>query len=51
MHDVKNILNAFGDKLQDVNERVKDIGHKDINGAQTMVEPLVISTALNVLYG
>jgi hypothetical protein len=51
IHDVKNTLNAFGDKLQDVGERVKDIGHKDINGAQTMAKPPVISTTLNVLYG
>jgi len=35
MHEVKNTLNAFGDILQGVDERVKDIGHKDINGAQT----------------
>jgi hypothetical protein len=51
IHDVKNTLNAFGDILQDVDERVKDIGLKDINGAQTMAKLLVISTALNVLYG
>jgi hypothetical protein len=51
IHDVKNALNTFGDILHDVDERVKDIGHKDINGAQTMAKLLVISTTLNVLCG
>jgi hypothetical protein len=50
-HDVKNTLNAFGDKLQDVHEKVKDIGYKDINGAQTVAQLLATSTTLNVLYG
>ena len=51
IHDLKNTLNACGDMLQDVGERVKDIGHKDVNGAQTMAKLLVISTTLKVLCG
>jgi hypothetical protein len=51
IHDVKNTLNCFGDILQDVDERLKDIGQKGINGAQTMAKLLVISTTLNVLCG
>lgn len=33
INDVKNTLNVFVDKQQGVSERVKDIGHNDINGA------------------
>lgn len=45
IHDVKIVLNTFGDKLQDV---VKGIGHKDENGAQIRAKLPVFATTLNV---
>jgi hypothetical protein len=37
VHGVKTTMNAFGDKLQDVKEKIEQIGHKDTEKAERPV--------------